>query len=239
MKGKRTMTRINVYSQPDEYGTYGSPDATAELLGWFNPDTAERFDQDTRWDGNNMIGVITGSQWVDEYLYRTKGGRWVLNQDAHRYRNGPDTYQFLTGAQAKDWLLRSECNDAAVAKYFGPVEEERGPGRPGIGGKALISIGDDLLGEVDAYAKENSQSRAEVVRIALAEFLAGAQPYTVTFREISNGVREISSRHATLGAAVERLREQEAWDAEDNGLPSYQYRVEHDGRPVDVEAMSD
>lgn len=234
------MTRINVYSQPDEYGTFGSPGAGPELLGWFDDDKAEIFHQDKRWDGSNMIGVITGSQWVDEYLYRTKGGRWVRYHDAHRAYNGPRVYEFLTDKQARDWLLRSECNDDAVQRFFGEIEEERGPGRPKIGGKALISIGDDLLGQVDAYAKENGTARAEVVRIALGEFLTAARPYAISFRDISTGLRETyDERYATLGEAVEALREYQRGDYEAQqyrGLPSSHPRVEHDGRPVDVEA---
>jgi len=153
------MNRINVYSSP------GEDDYTAPAkLGWFDPSAAERFDQDTRWDGNNMIGVITGSQWVDEYLYRTRGGRWVRNHDAHRYCNGPDTYEFITDGQARDWLLRSECNDDAVQRFFGEIEEERGPGRPEIGGAVHVRFGADLLAMVDTYAAQRSISRAEAIR---------------------------------------------------------------------------
>lgn len=144
------MGRINVY-------------ADAELAGWFDPDSAERFDQDTEWDGHNSIGVITKSQWVDEYLYRTKGGRWVLNEDAHRYMNGPDTYRFITDDEAKDWLLRSVCNDEAVERFFDKIEEERGPGRPKIGNEVLVRLG-DLLGPVDDYAARTALNRAEAIR---------------------------------------------------------------------------
>jgi hypothetical protein len=63
---------------------------------------------------------------------------------------------------------------------------------------------------------------------------APEQPYTVTIRAIDTGRREVDSRHATLGAAVEAMR-----DVEDlEGMPSYQPRVEHDGRPVDTETAS-
>jgi hypothetical protein len=152
------MTRINVYTDIDEYGA-----DTGELAGWFNTDSAEQFNQDTEWDGSNLIGVITKSQWVYEYLYRTKGGRWVLNHDEHRYRNGPDTYRFINDDEARDWLLRSQCNDEAVKRFFGEVEEESGPGRPEIGGAVHVRLG-DLLGRVDLYARESKYSRAEAIR---------------------------------------------------------------------------
>jgi len=158
------MTRVNVYSKP---GEYAGPCAGAELLGWFDTSSAEIFEQGKEWNGSNMVGVLTGSEWVDEYLYRTKGGRWVLNKDAHRYMNGPDTYEFITDAEAQDWLLRSEANDEAVTRYFGEIAEEedrRAPGRPAIGTAVNVRLGDDLLAMVDQYAAERSISRAEAIR---------------------------------------------------------------------------
>jgi hypothetical protein len=157
------MTRINVYTTADD-SDYAAYDAKPELLGWFDTASAELFEQDKRWDGSNMVGVITGSQWVDEYLYRTKGGRWVRNRDARRYMNGPDTYEFITDEQARDWLLRSEANDEAAERFFGPVEDERGPGRPEIGGAVHVRFGEELLAMVDAYAAGRSISRAEAIR---------------------------------------------------------------------------
>jgi hypothetical protein len=150
------MTRVNVYSQ-DEY-------EPRTLLGWFDTSSAELFEQAKEWDGSNMIGVITKDQWIDEYLYRTKGGRWVLNKDAHRYMNGPDTYEFIAGDEAQDWLLRSEANDEAVERYFGEIEDERGPGRPEVGAAVHVRLGDDLLAMVDAYASERGIKRAEAIR---------------------------------------------------------------------------
>ncbi len=169
-----SMTRINIYAKADESGrdSYGKP----VLLGWFDPKTAEIFEQDKRWDGSNMVGVITGSQWVDEYLYRTKGGKWVRNNDATRYMGGPDTYEFLTDDEARDWFLRSECNDGAIERFFGDVadEEDRRAGRPEIGGRITISLGTELLPKADAYAAGHGLSRAEAVRQLVETALAGA-----------------------------------------------------------------
>jgi hypothetical protein len=163
------MTRVNVYSQTDEWSE-GKP----ELLGWFDPASAERFEQAKEWDGNNIIGVITGSQWIDEYLYRTKGGRWIRNHDAHRYMNGPDTYEFLTDEQAKDWLLRSGNHDDVIERFFGDIPEENGPGRPEIGSAVHVRLG-GLLTAVDAYAEANGIKRAEAVRRLVADGLDSAE----------------------------------------------------------------
>jgi hypothetical protein len=158
------MTRINIYAPADEYG-----DEKPALLGWFDPANAECFEQGKEWDGNNMIGVISRSEWIDEYLYRTKGGKWVRNHDAHRYMGGSDTYQFVTDAEARDWLLRSEANDEAVKRLFGDVadEEDRRAGRPEIGGAVHVRLG-EALAKVDAYAAERKIKRADAVRL-LAE----------------------------------------------------------------------
>lgn len=152
------MTRINIYNET-EHETY--------LAGWFDPDTAESFGEADEWDGNNHIGVITRSQWIDETLYRTKGGRWVQRRNASRYHSGPDTYTFITDEQAKDWLLRSQENDEAVEKYFGKLEEESGPGRPEIGSPINVRLGDTLLEQVDAYAAEHNIKRAAAIRALL------------------------------------------------------------------------
>jgi hypothetical protein len=160
------MARINIYEQIDYDTEYMRRDETPALLGHFDPDKAERFEQGSRWDGSNTVGVITHSQWTDEYLYRTRGGRWVLNRDAHRDHNGPDTYTFVTDEQAHDWLLRSECNDEAVKRFFGPVpeEEDRRPGRPPIGDPINVRLGDGLLSHVDEFAKRMGVSRADAIR---------------------------------------------------------------------------
>jgi hypothetical protein len=221
------MTRINVYSHNDEWDYEG----TRTLAGWFDSEKADRW-TDGDYNGNGSGGTGRG-----QAVYRTAQGRWVLCNWSN-WQDEANRYEFIEPEQAREWLLRNG-DDAAVAEHFGPVEEERGPGRPKIGGEALLRLGDDLLGQIDAYATEQGQSRAEVVRIALGEFLTGARPYAVTVRDISTGNREEASRHTTLGAAVTALREEQAYDNEDNGLPSRYPRVEHDGRPIDVEAYSD
>lgn len=159
------MARINIYTI-DEF------EDTKTLEGWFDPQKATCYEADRRFDGNNMVSVITGSQWVDEYVYRTAGGRWVLNHDATRDHNGPDTYRFISDDEAREWLIRSERNDAAVKEHFGEIEEERGPGRPKVGEPINVRLGDDLLARVDAEAERRGKTRAETVRELVAAALA-------------------------------------------------------------------
>lgn len=152
------MARINIYSEPDDY------DGSKVLEGWFDPDKAACYKQDTRWDGHNQVGVITGKWSVHEHLYRTSGGRWVLRRDETTQQGGRDTYRFVSDEQAHDWLLRSECNDDAVAKWFGQVEEERGPGRPVIGPEVKVRLPQEQADAVDKMAAEAGISRSEMLR---------------------------------------------------------------------------
>jgi hypothetical protein len=219
------VTRINVYAtgNADKFG-YEPP----ALAGHFESSKAEWW-SDMDHNSNGSGGTGRG-----QAILRTAGGKWVLEHWTC-WRGEESTYAYTDGDTAKDWLLRNN-EDMAVAKYFGPIpeEEDRRPGRPAVGQAINVRPGDELLAVLNAYAGEHGHSRAEAIRILLGEALTAARPYTVTVRAIDTGRREVDSRHATLGAAVEAMR-----DVEDlEGMPSYLARVEHDGRPVDVEAMS-
>lgn len=148
------MARINVI---DEAG---------QLVGWFDDEKAERFAEDRDWNGSNWISVATGSQWHHEALYRTAGGRWVLHFWS-QYQGVPERYEFISDTKAREWLLKNG-HDEAVERFFGPVEEERGPGRPEIGPAIQIRLPQELLDKIDARAQESGSSRAETIRQLLA-----------------------------------------------------------------------
>lgn len=158
------MRRINVYAHDEIDGRY--------LAGWFDLDKAEQFDAGKEWDGNNMVSKATGYQGHDEWLLRTAGGRWVLGHSNHDLRTGPagDWYEFTYEDKAREWLLRNELDDDAV-RLFGPIEPERGPGRPEIGPAVNTRIPDDILAQVDRYASEGGVSRAAMIRNLLVEAL--------------------------------------------------------------------
>lgn len=144
-------------------------DYEGNLVGWFDRAKAEEFREATRWDGSNHISLATGSQWDHEILYRTAGGRWVLYSWS-QWDGRPDSYRFVSGYKAREWLLLNE-EDAAVEKHFGEIEDERGPGRPEIGPAVLIRLPEELLAEVDRRAEAEEVSRAETVRRLLGEAL--------------------------------------------------------------------
>lgn len=155
------MGRINI-TETDEYTE------ETRLVGWFDPGAATVYQQGHEFDGNNMIGTITRNQWIDEWLLRTAGGRWVIHRDASRHFNGPDTYRFVDDDEAGEWLLRSSDEDAAAAvvEHFGPVGAESGPGRPEVGPAFSVRFPRELLAQVDAAASATGMTRAAWLRHA-------------------------------------------------------------------------
>jgi hypothetical protein len=148
------MTRINVYTNDEYEGKI--------MVGWFNPDKAvESVEENTERDGNNMVSVVT-SRYDHEHLYRTTGGRWVLNHWS-QWVGVEETYTFIADDQAKDWLLRNHSDDVA-ARWFKEIPEEFGPGRPEVGGAVHVRLGEDLLARVNVWGACHGITRAEAIR---------------------------------------------------------------------------
>lgn len=161
------MQRVNVVTATtDEY-----LGRTTEFAGWFDLDTAERFDEDTEWNGNNHISVNTGSQWNHETLYRTAGGRWVMYRSSN-YQGTLPTFEFVDDDAAKRWLLLNR-EDETAAKYFGEIPAESGPelGRPAIGAPVQVRLPDELKEALDTLASDRGTTRAEIIRQLLADSL--------------------------------------------------------------------
>lgn len=149
------MTRINIYLS-DEDGK--------ALDGWFNPGTAvESVAENTEWNEavGHLVSLVTSAE-DHEQLYRTAGGRWVLNHWSN-WRAAPDTYKFVSDAEAKDWLLRNGSDEVAE-RWFGPIAQEAGPGRPEVGGAVHARLGQDLLDRLDAWGASRALTRAEAIR---------------------------------------------------------------------------
>lgn len=74
---------------------------------WFDAEKAECIKQATYWNGNNWISKVTGSQFAHETLYRTKGGKWVLNQWSD-FSGTQDKYNEIDNDAAAVWLSSQE-----------------------------------------------------------------------------------------------------------------------------------
>lgn len=146
-------------------------------VGRFDRDRAERWEEALRWDGRNCISKATGDQWSHQALYRTAGGRWVLCRYSD-YQHKPTRYGWIDPVEAKAWLI-AQGESAAAETHFGSIEEtgpavELGRGRPEIGGRICVRLGEDLLEQLDGWAAAHDVARAEAVRQLLAATLPPA-----------------------------------------------------------------
>jgi hypothetical protein len=125
------------------------------VIGWFDHRKAERFDE---------ISPQVPGRDEHQILFHTAEGRWVLYGYIYRQpgRALGTGNTFISGDQARDWLERNG-HDGAAVRYFGETAE-RGPGRPAIGGRVTIPVGDGRLAVVDAWARDRKVSRAEAIR---------------------------------------------------------------------------
>lgn len=70
---------------------------------WFDSEKAELIKEELFWDGNNWISRATGSQWEHEWLYRTRGGKWILNHWSN-FQGVTETYIEINNKTAAAWL---------------------------------------------------------------------------------------------------------------------------------------
>lgn len=163
------MQRITIY----DTDAYDGP----VRLGWFDLDAATCVaKEDSRWDGNNMRGVISGLQINRAYLYRTSGGRWVEHCDASNEFNGPNRWRFLDEDEAREWLMRAEEGEELLGRWFPETPDEVGPepdkgGRPTVGPAISVAYPRDLLDRIDAAAQKAGQTRAQWLRKAATAML--------------------------------------------------------------------
>lgn len=161
------MARQNVYHYADPF----DPADETYVAGWFDPDAAAVYGEDTCFDGNNHVSLATGSQWDHEALWRTVGGRWVIKWWSQRQGHAERWY-FIDNDQARDWLIRNEFDTDEI--LCEDLEDESGPrmGRPAIGPTIKIAVEPEALTQVDEAADRAGVSRAEWVRRAIDKALA-------------------------------------------------------------------
>jgi hypothetical protein len=91
---------------------------------WFSDTTAEVFKEQTWHDGRNFISKATGSQWEHESIYRTKGGRFILNHWSN-YQGSQETYREISNEEAAVWFSRNGLDPhPACEKEFADLEIE-------------------------------------------------------------------------------------------------------------------
>ena len=91
---------------------------------WFSSETAELFKKETYHNGKNWISKSTGSQTEHEYLYSTKGGRFILNSFSN-YQGIQDTYEEISNEEAAVWFSKNGFEPhQACEKEFKDLEIE-------------------------------------------------------------------------------------------------------------------
>ena len=84
-------------------------DEDGEITGrWFDPTKAKKWEEGTRWDGNNHVSLAPGCEKFDhETLYRTTGGSWIVYHWS-QWQGSRDYYQQVSPEQAAEWLIACE-----------------------------------------------------------------------------------------------------------------------------------
>ena len=72
--------------------------------GWFNTSKATKWDEDSRWNGNNHISCATNSQWDHETLYLTKKGVWILSGYS-QWQGSTPWCRRIDANEATQWLI--------------------------------------------------------------------------------------------------------------------------------------
>jgi AICAR transformylase/IMP cyclohydrolase PurH len=85
---------------------------------YFDRKLARKYEEDTRWNGNNHVSVATGDQYAHESLYRTKSGLWVIHHWS-QWQGSTESWEQISDAQAAAWLVTNghESHRACAAEY--------------------------------------------------------------------------------------------------------------------------
>ena len=63
--------------------------------------------EDTNWDGNNHISVATGSQWDHQKLYRSRKGRYYI-ENTSQWQGRMPSAEWISHRGAASWLLAND-----------------------------------------------------------------------------------------------------------------------------------
>ena len=80
---------------------------------WFDKDKAEKFNEHTFWDGNNMISMCSGGKFRHQIMYRTKSGKWILHYWS-QWQGDNESYQEIDDEEAAKWFMKNEYEDEDI-----------------------------------------------------------------------------------------------------------------------------
>lgn len=89
---------------------------------WFDPSKADRWDEGSRWNGQNHISMATGSQWDHQELFRSAMGTWILHNWS-QWQGSGESYVTITAKEAASWLVQNEHEPhESLADYIAESE---------------------------------------------------------------------------------------------------------------------
>jgi hypothetical protein len=63
-----------------------------------------KWDEETRWNGNNHVSVVTGSQWNHQTLYKSRRGRYYI-ECTSQWQGSTPRAEWVSPEEAARWLL--------------------------------------------------------------------------------------------------------------------------------------
>jgi len=79
-----------------------------------------RWDEATKFNGQNHISVATGYQWYHETLYRSRKGRYYLVHTSD-WQGSSSSAEIVSDREAAQWLLH---NEHPLPEDLQPLEDE-------------------------------------------------------------------------------------------------------------------
>lgn len=76
---------------------------------FFDKDKAEKFEEEADWNGSNWISRATRNQFQHECLFRTCGGKWILNTSSD-FAGSVDAYEIISDLEAVSWFLKQNSD---------------------------------------------------------------------------------------------------------------------------------
>lgn len=80
----------------------------------------QKWEEDTRWDGNNHISLATGSQWSHQTLYCSRRGRYWI-ESTSQYQGSNPGAEWISPEEAARWLM---INDHEIPEDLKEAAEE-------------------------------------------------------------------------------------------------------------------
>ncbi|SFD14640.1 hypothetical protein [Streptomyces aidingensis] len=156
------MARTGIYDYSRPAHAHPDEPVTPRAAGWFDPDKAERFEEATG-GRDGQMSLATEKMGHHQELYRTRGGKWVLCSWS-QYHDTMARYEYVPPDVARDWLIRSQHQDAVERYFTGLPEEGTTVGRPSVGPKREVRLSPERWAQVDAYAQERGLEKAAALR---------------------------------------------------------------------------